>query len=88
MQGAAHMSLQRVVDHLVLLDPALADKGRGSDARTVMITVAGEIDHNDLRIGKSLLDKALDIRSCHCHSASSCCNDPGYAKSKPTAKTH
>ncbi|OIQ73652.1 hypothetical protein GALL_447130 [mine drainage metagenome] len=33
MQGTAHVPLQRVVNHLVLLDPALADEGGGSDAR-------------------------------------------------------
>jgi hypothetical protein len=86
MEGAAHLALQRLVDHLVLLDPALAREGSGGDARAVVIAVSGEIQHNDLRIRESISDKALDIRSCHCHRIRSSCNERCYAKSKPTRK--
>src|SRR6266702_8384398 len=84
-EGTAHLPLQRVVDHLVLLDPALADEGRGGHARTVMIAVTSKVDNNDVRIRKSLLDEALDLRSCHRHRVHSRCNHRDYAKSKPSS---
>lgn len=87
MQGAAHVPLQRAVDHLVLLDPALADKGCGGDARAEVIAVPLQIDDDDLCIRERLFDKALDVDSCHCHRVPSCCNDQDHAKSKPTAQT-
>jgi hypothetical protein len=61
------MPLERVVDHLVLLNPALALESFADDARTEMIAVASEINDNDLCIWKSLLDKTFDLRSGHCH---------------------
>jgi hypothetical protein len=41
----------------VLLDPALAHEGCGSDARAAMIAVSREVDDDDLRIREGLLMK-------------------------------
>src|SRR5271168_2661531 len=51
-----------------------------------MIAISGEVHDNDLRVGESLSDKALDIRSSHCHRVRSSRNDRCYAKSKPTRR--
>ena len=42
MQLAAHIALQGLVDHLMLLDPRLAAELLGYDARRVMIAISGE----------------------------------------------
>src|SRR5271165_7007728 len=55
MQRPAHLPLQRFVDHLVLLDPALARKGGGGHTRAVMVAVSGKVDDYDLCIRKCLL---------------------------------
>ena len=43
MQCAAHLPVQRRIDHLVLLDAALAGERLRDDARAVMVAVTGQI---------------------------------------------
>src|SRR5271165_6732070 len=48
VEGATHLALERVVDHLMLLHPALALECLRGDARAEMITVACQIDHDKI----------------------------------------
>ena len=43
MEDAAHVALQRLVDHLVLLDAALAAEALRDDLGGIMVAVAGQI---------------------------------------------
>jgi hypothetical protein len=61
MERPTHLSLKGVVDHLVLLHPALAEERPGGDASAKVIAIAFQIHNDNLRIRKSLFDKALDF---------------------------
>ncbi len=52
MEVAAHLALQRLVDHLVLLDPRLALEQGGHDVGGIVVAVAGEIPDLDRRAGR------------------------------------
>src|SRR5262245_29586400 len=67
VQRAAHVPLQGVVDHLVLLHPRLARELPGHDAGGVMVTVAGKVGDGDLGIGEAGLDEPLDLLRVHGH---------------------
>ena len=67
MQLIAHPAAQRLIHHLVLLDPRLAAKGARHDVGGVMIAIAAQIFDLDLRVRQALLDQPLDHRRIHCH---------------------
>jgi len=67
MKGSAHLPLQRRIDHLVLLDPALSLERLGGDTRGKMVAIARHIDDDDMSIRECLPDKPLNFRSDHCH---------------------
>src|SRR5262245_43260175 len=71
MQHTAHAAAERVVDHLVLLDPALALEGAARDARLVVVAIAGEVPDLDGGVGKLRLDEALDLAGLHGHGQGS-----------------
>ena len=56
MEFAAHFSLERLVDELVLLDTGLAAEAFGDNGRRVMIAVTGEIADRDLGIRQTRPD--------------------------------
>src|ERR1700733_15148403 len=70
MQLAAHFSLERVIDDLVLLDARFAAEGFGDDGRGIVIAVAGEIADRRLGFRTARPDQAPDIIGRHGHSAS------------------
>jgi hypothetical protein len=43
MQRPAHLTFQRIINHLVLLDARFAAKRFRHDRRGVMVAVAGEV---------------------------------------------
>ena len=60
MQLVAHAALQRLIDHLVLLHPALALEGGGDDVRGVMVAVAAQILDRDRASGRpSLISRSI-----------------------------
>jgi hypothetical protein len=61
MQFPTHSPTKRLIDHLVLLDPCFAGKGRGHDIAGIMIAIAAQILDRDGRIGKSRLDQTFDF---------------------------
>src|SRR5262249_40640868 len=63
VQFVAHSPAQGLVNHLMLLHPALAAEGSGNDMGGVMVAVAAQILDQDRGVGQALLDKPLD---CHC----------------------
>ncbi len=67
MKGSAHLPLKGRIDHLVLLDPALAYERSGGDASSEMVAIASEVGDNHLGIWECLLDKPLDFSSRYCH---------------------
>jgi hypothetical protein len=71
VQLSAHASLQRLINHLMLLHALLAAEGRRYDARRIVVAIAGEIANLDLRIGKSRLDQRLNRFGVHRHTVNS-----------------
>jgi hypothetical protein len=67
MQDVPHAAPQSLVDHLVLLDAALALEGRAYDMGRPMVVVAGEICKLNPGIGKLGLDQAFDFVAGHRH---------------------
>jgi hypothetical protein len=59
VEGSSHLPLQRRVDHLVLLNPALAYERSGGDASSEMVAIASEVGNNHFGIRECLLDKPL-----------------------------
>ena len=59
MQHAAHLTLQRIINHPVLLDPRFAAKCFGHDCCGIVIAVAGEIVDRDPCVGKAVFDQPL-----------------------------
>jgi len=57
MQRPAHLTFQRIINHLVLLDARFAAKRFRDDGGGVMVAVAGEIVDRDKSVGKALLDQ-------------------------------
>ncbi len=53
MQRIAHAALERGIDHLMLLNARLANKGGRDDARRVMIAIAAQILDRDLGVGQT-----------------------------------
>ena len=71
MQLAAHFTLQRGVDHLVLLDPAFARKGRRNDCRGIVVSVTPQVLDCHLGVRKRLFDHGFNVSSAHGHSGNS-----------------
>jgi hypothetical protein len=67
VERAIHGSPQGVIDHLVLLNPALAAERFAGDARGKVIAVSGQIHDDDMSFREGLFDEALDIHSNHRH---------------------
>jgi hypothetical protein len=57
MQNAAHVALQRLVDHLVLLHAALATEAFGHHLGGIMVTVAGKVANRDDGVRNAFLDQ-------------------------------
>ena len=55
MQLVAHAALQRLIDHLMLLDAGLAFEGGGDDGGGVMVAVAAQILDADWASGRPAL---------------------------------
>ena len=53
MQLVAHAALQRLIDHLMLLDAGLALEGGGDDGGGVVVAVAAQIVDAYLRVGET-----------------------------------
>src|SRR5271157_5645135 len=70
VQVAAHLALERRIDHLVLLHLALALEGGRDDARGVVIAVARQILYLDARVGEGLFDHGFDLGLGHGHVGS------------------
>ena len=80
MQRPAHLTLQRIINHLVLLDPRLAAKGFRHDCRGIMIAVAGEIVDRDPRVGKtSLISRSMSWAAMAIFDVSSYSSRPSLA---------
>src|SRR5207248_487233 len=67
VQLVAHSAAQRLINHLMLLHPALAAKRAGDDMRGIMVAIAAQILDRDLRVGQAVLDQPLDRRRVHRH---------------------
>src|SRR5215472_16119813 len=67
MKLVAHSAPERLIDHLVLLDPGLTDEGRGYHGRRVMVAIAPQILDIHPGIGDRLLDQPLDLARVHRH---------------------
>src|SRR6516165_4448788 len=67
MKLVAHAAPESLIDHLVLLDPRLADEGRGNHGRRVMVAIAAQILDIHPSIGDRLLDQPLDLARVHRH---------------------
>src|SRR5205823_10126823 len=67
VQLVAHSVAQRLINHLMLLHPALAAKRAGDDMRGIMVAIAAQILDRDLRVGQAVLDQPLDRRRVHRH---------------------
>src|SRR4029079_810946 len=64
---AAHISLERVIYHLMLLNARLAPEGLRHDGRRVVVAVAGKILDAELGVGKVLLDHPRNVVGRHGH---------------------
>lgn len=62
-----HLPLKRVINHLMLLYAAFAPERFTGDARREMVAIARHIHNNDMGVRECLPDKALNLRSSHCH---------------------
>src|SRR6476620_10410342 len=71
VQRPAHLTFQRIINHLVLLDPRFAAKCLGDDGGGIVIAVPGKVVDRDQRIGKALLDQPLDVLSRNGHKFAS-----------------
>src|ERR1700691_1446607 len=58
----SHPAAQRLIHHLVLLDPALAAEGAGDDVGGIVVAVAAQILDRDPCVGQALPDQPLDHR--------------------------
>src|SRR5665213_1782408 len=67
MQRVADMAAQRLVDHLVLLNPALTLEGGRYDQRGIVIAVTPQILDGDLGVGQALADQPFDCRRIQSH---------------------
>ncbi|MDA4629741.1 hypothetical protein NZA98_01190, partial [Escherichia coli] len=67
MQDAPHIALERIIDHLVLLNARLAAKTLGDDFRGIVITIACQIANGHLRVRNRVLDHFLDVARVHSH---------------------
>src|SRR5574339_1174899 len=72
VQRAAHVALQGVVDHLVLLHPCLARELLGHDAGGIMVAIPREVGDGHLGVGKADLDEPLDLLRIHGHGKKLC----------------
>src|SRR5262245_39835626 len=71
VQRAAHLSAQRVIDHLMLLHPRFAAERGGDHGRRIVIAIAGEVADRHLRVRDLALDQPLDLLRQHRHGACS-----------------
>jgi hypothetical protein len=67
VQDAAHVAFKRVVDHLVLLHPALASEAFRDNLRCIVIAVSGQIADGHLGVRNPGLDEFFDIACIHWH---------------------
>jgi hypothetical protein len=63
MQHAAHIAVQSLVNHLVLLHACLALKTFRHDLRGVVVSVAGQIPDADLGVGYPGLESGCNYGS-------------------------
>ena len=61
MERAAHVTAERLVDELMLLELRLAGELLRDDRRRPMIPVIGQGAYFDLGVGDSLLDQGFDL---------------------------
>jgi hypothetical protein len=69
MQFATHPALQRGIDELMLAHTRQACEGRGHNAGTIVIAVAGQIVDDDLGVGKGLGQMAAKRIDGHGHGS-------------------
>ncbi len=67
------------IDHLVLLDEALAPKGAGDDLDAEVITRTGEVPHADLGAGNTGFNERLELLGIH--GRAGCCRGSTIKKS-------
>ncbi len=67
MQYAAHVPLQRGIDHLVLLHARFSPEGFGDDRGRVVIAVPRQILDGDLGIGEAGFYLVFDLFGLHRH---------------------
>src|SRR5262249_56789346 len=67
MKLIAHTALERLIHHLMLLNPRLADEGGGNNRRRIVIAVAAQILDIHPGVGDRLLDQPLDLGRVHRH---------------------
>src|SRR5204863_9978794 len=69
VQFAAHFTLERLVDELVLLNPRFALERGGDHGRRIVVPVAGEVADRNVRVWDTGPDQPLDLASVHSHRA-------------------
>ncbi len=58
---AAHIALQRVIDHLVLLHARFAAEAFGHDLGSEMVSISGKVADRHLCVGNSLAYQFFDL---------------------------
>src|SRR6202171_4971739 len=66
---SAHLSLQRLIDDLVLLDAGFAAERLRDHGRRIVVAIAGQIADRHLGVRYSRLDHRFDIAGVHRHSS-------------------
>src|SRR6266567_1014045 len=69
VQLAAHVTLERLIDHLMLLDAGLAAERGRNHGRRIVVAIAGKVADGDLGIRDSGADQLLDFTCIHRHVA-------------------
>src|SRR5271166_4833703 len=67
MELATHAAPQRGVDNLMLLDAGDATKRLANHGRGIVVAIAREIFHRDLRVRQRRLHQGLDLTGRHRH---------------------
>jgi hypothetical protein len=65
---AADLTLESRIDELVLADAGQAGEGGRNDARTVMVTIPGQIIDGDLGVGKGFRQMGVERFDGHGHA--------------------
>src|SRR3546814_17039912 len=61
VKHSAHIALQGIIDHLVLLHLALAAESLGADFGRIVISVAGKVANGHARAGYTRLNTILNV---------------------------